>query len=90
MPVEPMPPDRRAQDSGWSTRRRTEFQVELARRMMNVERLSDADMLQWTQLHAAQFAAIVDTKDEDGVAIRRLIVTNLEAAYEKVQQRMLH
>jgi|GEM_PF-5637263 len=88
-PAQPMP-EHHAQCNEWSIRCRLEFQLEVARRMMDVEHLGDAEMAEWTTSHAAQFAAIVDAKDDDGAAIRRLIVTDPEAAYAQVLRRMLH
>jgi len=83
-------PDRAADDARrWFTQR-MDFQLELARRMMRAERLNDDAMMQWANLHAANFADIVDAKGKEGEAIRRLIQEDPEAAYAQVQQRMLH
>lgn len=89
--VQPAVPDRAADDAQRWFAQRMDFQLEVARRMMNVTELDDATLNAWvTQGLAKSFADIVDATDAEGAEIRRLIVEDRAAALERVRQRMLH
>ncbi|MBI4434925.1 hypothetical protein HY635_03900 [Candidatus Uhrbacteria bacterium] len=88
--IQPAVPDRAADDAQRWFAQRMDFQLALVRRMMRVDRLTDDAMMQWASLHAAHFADIVDAKDTEGEELRRLIREDVEAALQRVEQRMLH